>query len=76
MAYIDEASSRVGARFYDYEGTIPAMDSFERYVRRDGVPHRVYTDTPTTYRALGEPTVARAMIESCVWQDRKGRRTL
>jgi hypothetical protein len=32
MAYIDDASSRVFARFYAYEGTIPAMDSFRRYV--------------------------------------------
>ena len=31
MAYIDDASSRVYARFYQYEGTIPAMDSFQRY---------------------------------------------
>ena len=30
MAYIDDASSRVFARFYEYEGTIPAMDSFHR----------------------------------------------
>jgi hypothetical protein len=30
MAYIDDASSRVYARFYAYEGTIPAMDSFMR----------------------------------------------
>lgn len=34
MAYIDDASSRVYARFYEYEGTIPAMDSFMRYVTR------------------------------------------
>ncbi len=34
MAYIDDASSRVFARFYAYEGTIPAMDSFQRYVMR------------------------------------------
>jgi hypothetical protein len=58
MAYIDDASSRVCARFYAYEGTIPALDSFERYVQRYGVPHSVYTDNHTTYRALGEPTVA------------------
>jgi hypothetical protein len=61
MAYIDDASSRVFARFYEYEGTIPAMDSFERYVRRYGVPHSVYTDKHTTYRALGEPTVAQQL---------------
>jgi transposase len=61
MAYIDDASSQVFARFYAYEGTIPAMDSFERYVRRYGVPHSVYTDNHTTYRALGEPTVAQQL---------------
>lgn len=38
MAYIDDASSRVYARFYAYEGTIPAMDSFTRYVTRYGIP--------------------------------------
>ena len=30
MAYIDDASSRVFARFDDYEGTIPAMDKIGR----------------------------------------------
>lgn len=34
MAYIDDASNRVFGRFYAYEGTIPAMDSFHRYVSR------------------------------------------
>jgi DNA polymerase elongation subunit (family B) len=34
MAYIDDASSRVYARFYEYEGTLPAMDSFQRYIRQ------------------------------------------
>jgi hypothetical protein len=28
MAYIDDATSQVYGRFYEYEGTIPAMDSF------------------------------------------------
>lgn len=57
MAYIDDASSRVFARVYDYEGTIPAMDSFQRYVRRYGLPLAVYTDKHTTYRSPAEPTV-------------------
>jgi hypothetical protein len=56
MTYIDDASSRVTARFYAYEGTVPAMDSFGRYVRRYGVPHSVYADQHTTYRAPGQPT--------------------
>jgi hypothetical protein len=57
MAYIDDASSRVFARFYEYEGTFPAMDSFQRYVRRYGLPLAVYTDKHTTYKSPGEPTV-------------------
>ncbi|NOU11489.1 MAG: transposase, partial [Nitrospira sp.] len=44
LAYIDDASSRVFARFYTHEGTIPAMDSFQRYVRRYGLPLALYTD--------------------------------
>jgi transposase len=61
MAYIDDASSRVAVRFYEYEGTIPAMDSFRRYVRRYGVPLCAYADKHTTYRAPGEPTVAQQL---------------
>ena len=58
MAYIDDASSRVYARFYDHEGTIPAMDSFQRYVRRYGLPLALYADKHTTYQSPAEPTVA------------------
>ena len=57
MAYIDDASSRVYARFYDYEGTIPAMDSFQRYVRQYGIPLAVYADKHTTYQSPATPTV-------------------
>jgi len=57
MAYIDDASSRVFARFYDYEGTIPALDSFQRYIRQYGIPLAVYADKHTTYRSPAEPTV-------------------
>jgi len=57
MAYIDDASSRVYARFYAYEGTIPAMDSFQRYVTRYGIPLAVYADKHTTYRSPAAPTM-------------------
>ena len=50
MAYIDDASSRVYAQFYDYEGTISAMDRFQRYVTRYGIPLAVYADRHTTYQ--------------------------
>jgi len=57
MAYIDDASNRVFARFYDYEGTQPALDSFGRYVRRYGLPQALYVDRHTTYRSPAKPTV-------------------
>ena len=58
MGYIDDATSRVFARFYDYEGTLPAMDSFARYAKRYGLPQSVYVDRHTTYRSPGKRTVA------------------
>ncbi|MBI5672649.1 MAG: ISNCY family transposase [Nitrospirae bacterium] len=57
MAYIDDASSRVFARFHAYEGTIPAMDSFQCYIRQHGIPLAVYADKHTTYRSPVEPTI-------------------
>lgn len=57
MAYIDDASSRVYARFYEYEGTFPAMDSFQRYIRQYGIPLAVYADKHTTYQSPAPLTV-------------------
>ena len=39
MGYIDDATSRVYGRFYDYEGTLPAMDSFKGYVEKLRASH-------------------------------------
>jgi hypothetical protein len=50
MLYIDDATSRVFARFYTYEGTIPAMDSFRRYISKYGIPLALYTDRHSTYK--------------------------
>ena len=50
MGYIDDATSDVSAQFYDYEGTIPAMDSFYRYTKRNGLPHSVYLDRHKAYK--------------------------
>lgn len=49
MGYIDDASGKVFARFYKYEGTFPAMDSFRKYVRKYGAPESIYADRHTTY---------------------------
>lgn len=57
MAYIDDATNRVFARFYDYEGTIPAMDSFKRYIEEYGIPMSVYLDKHSTYKSTGKPTI-------------------
>ena len=51
MAYVDDATGAVFARFYAYEGTLPAMDSFKSYIRRYGVPQSVYLDRHSTYKS-------------------------
>jgi len=38
MGYIDDATNNVFARFYNYEGTFPAMDSFKRYIEKYNIP--------------------------------------
>ena len=57
MGYIDDATGRGFGRFYEYEGTLPAMDSFGRYIRRYGIPLKVYLDKHTTYKSNGKPTL-------------------
>lgn len=57
MGYIDDATNTVHARFYEYEGTIPAMDSFRRYIRKYGIPHSLYADRHTTYRSTDKLTI-------------------
>jgi len=57
MGYIDDATGKLYGRFYAYEGTIPAMDSFMRYIRRHGIPMSLYMDKHTTYKATGKATI-------------------
>ena len=57
MGYIDDAMGEVFGRFYPYEGTIPAMDSFKRYIRKNGLPMSVYLDKHTTYKSTAKPTI-------------------
>lgn len=54
MAYTDDATGRVYGRFYEYEGTIPAMDSFRRYIRKYGIPLSIYLDKHTTYKSTAK----------------------
>jgi transposase len=57
MGYIDDANNNVFGRFYEYEGTLPAMGSFKEYVQRNGFPLNVYLDRHTTYKSLGKATI-------------------
>ena len=50
MGYIDDATGRVYGKFYDYEGTRPAMDSLKGYVKRYGLPRSIYLDKHSTYK--------------------------
>lgn len=51
MAYKDDATGKVFARFYEYEGTLPALDSLKRYVGKYGIPQSLYLDKHITYQA-------------------------
>lgn len=57
MGYIDDANNNVFARFYDYEGTFPFMDSFKRYVKKYGLPQSVYIDRHPTYKSAAKPSI-------------------
>jgi len=57
MGYIDDATGQGFGRFYEYEGTLPAMESFRRYIQRYGIPLKVYLDKHTTYKSNGQPTL-------------------
>jgi len=57
MGYIDDATGNAYGKFYEYEGTIPAMDSFRRYIRKYGIPGKVYFHKHTTCKSPVKPTI-------------------
>ena len=57
MGYIDDATNTVFARFCEYEGTLPVMDSFRRYIQHHGIPHSIYIDRHATYKPSRPPTI-------------------
>ena len=50
MGYIDDATGRPFGKFYPYEGTLPAMDSFKCYIEKHGIPISLYLDKHSTYK--------------------------
>ncbi len=57
MGYIDDATGTVLGQFYEYEGTMPAMESFKRYAKKYGLPVSVYLDKHTTYKSPAKPSI-------------------
>jgi len=67
MAYIDDATNNVFGRFYDHEGTMPAMTSFKKYTNKHGLPLSVYLDRHSTYKAKKKFTP---------WEDIEGKESM
>ncbi len=63
MGYIDDATGNAYGRFYGYEATLPAMDSFKRYAQRYGIPGTVYLDRHSTYKSTAKQTVEEELTD-------------
>lgn len=58
MGYIDDATGNCFGLFYEYEGRMPAMDSFRKYIEKYGIPQSVYIDKHSTYKSTKKLTLA------------------
>ena len=56
MVLVDDATSRLYARFYENESWESATDVFQRYASAQGLPRSLYVDQHGIYRADREPT--------------------
>jgi ribosomal protein L21 len=50
MGMIDDATGNFHGKFFDYEGTKPAMGELKAYAREYGLPQQLYLDKHSTYR--------------------------
>jgi len=57
MGYVDDATGITFGRFYDYEGTMPAMDSLMRYIEKYSIPQSIYLDGHKTYKSTRKQTI-------------------
>jgi len=57
MGYVDDATGEKFGEFYLYEGTVPALGSFNGYVKKYGVPMSVYLDRHSTYKTVRHQTI-------------------
>ena len=56
VGYIDDARGKVYGKFYEYEGTQPAMDSLKGYIKKNGIPTSIYLDKHSTYKVNKKET--------------------
>ncbi|MBU1727821.1 ISNCY family transposase [Patescibacteria group bacterium] len=57
LGYIDDASNEVFAKFYEYEGTFPILDSFSDFVKQKGFPCSAYIDRHSTYKTNRQASI-------------------
>jgi len=62
MGYIDDATGIPYGRFHKYEGTIPAMDTFKRYIKKYGIPLSIYLDKHTTYKSTKKQSIEEELV--------------
>lgn len=63
MGYVDDATGKVYARFYEYEGVIPAFDSMYRYIEENGIPQSVYLDKHSTYKTTRHQSIIEQLMD-------------
>ena len=55
---IDDATSRLFARFYHSDSTVNNMDLLKRYIKRHGRPVSIYADKASHFRYNGAIDIA------------------
>jgi len=64
MVMIDDATNRTHAKFFEGETTWAAMEVFEEYVDRNGLPRALYVDRSTIYETTRDCTVDEALANA------------
>ena len=57
MAYIDDASNIIFGEFYPAETTESAMRSFKKYIKKYGIPLKIYFDRHSIYKTTRQPNL-------------------
>ena len=57
MGQIDDATGAKTGQLYEFEGTLPALNSLKQYITENGIPHSIYLDKHSTYKATKKLTI-------------------